>query len=74
MLATLAKVCSKDSDQFKLVNGRYISSSIADKNLTNVRLGIGANQGDNDPKRPGRTQVPTTSFRVLKQVQLLSDR
>ena len=41
-----------DSVQFKLVNGRCISSSVADKNLANVRLDhrldVGANQGDND--------------------------
>ena len=65
MLATLAaKVCSEDSIQFKLVNGRYISSSVADKNLTNVGLDVGTNQGDNDLTRSGRTSLPTDLFKV----------
>ena len=56
-LATFAKVCSE-------VNGRYVSSSVADKNLTNVGLEVGTNQGDNDPKRTGRTGVPTTILKA----------
>ena len=27
----------------------YLATSVADKNLANVRLDVGANQGDNDP-------------------------
>ena len=45
-------VYSEDSGQFKVVNGRCISSSVADKNLTNVRLDVGVNQGDDDLTRP----------------------
>ena len=63
MLATPAKVCPEDSGHFKLVNGRCICSSVVDENLTNVGLDAGANQGDNNLTRPGRTQVPTAPFR-----------
>ena len=44
MLAALTKVCSEYSGQFKLVNKRFISSSVGDKNLG---LDVGTNQGDN---------------------------
>ena len=39
LLSTLAKVCLEDFGPFRIINGRCIriSSSIADKNLTNVR-------------------------------------
>ena len=37
-LAILAKVCSEDSVQFKLVNERFVSSSVADNSLANVGL------------------------------------
>ena len=50
------KDCLEDYGQFKLVNGKCVSSSITDKNLTNMELNIGANQSDNDtrndPTRP----------------------
>lgn len=42
-LATLTNICSKDSQLHCMVNGKCISSSVADKNLTNVGLDIGAN-------------------------------
>ena len=51
MLDTLAKVCSEHSVIFKLGNERCISCSVADKNLTNVGLDIGANGGNNGPTR-----------------------
>ena len=47
-----------------MVNGRYKSSSVADKNMANVWLDVGVDQGDNDPTRPGRTRVPTIPFKA----------
>ena len=41
MLATLAKPCFEDSVESKLVNGRFISSGVEDKNLVNVGLDVG---------------------------------
>ena len=64
MLATLAKVCSENSVQFKLVKRRYKSSSVADKKLANVGLDVGVDQSDNDPTRPGRTQILTALFKA----------
>ena len=49
MLATLAKVYSEDSVQFKLGNGRRCTSSnVTEIKLTNVGLDLGDNQGDDD--------------------------
>ena len=64
-LATLTKICSKDSQLHCMVNGKCISSSVADKNLTNMGLDVSANQGDNDPTRPRMTRVPTAPFGQL---------
>ena len=51
-----------DSVHFKLVNGRYTSSSVADKNFANVGLDVDTNQGDNDTIRPtGRTCTSSNS-------------
>ena len=41
-------------------------STVADKNLTNVGLDVGANQGDDNPTRSGRTRVPTTPFKDIE--------
>ena len=64
MLATLAKVYSEDFVPFQLVNGRCISSSDADKHLTNGGLDKGTNC-DNDPTRPWRTGILTAPFNAM---------
>ena len=62
MLAALAKVCSEDSVSFKLVNERCISSSVADKNLTNLELDIEVPiKVINDPTRPGSQDTSSDS-------------
>ena len=47
-----------------MVNGRYKSSSVIDKNLANIGLDVGIDQGNNDPTRPRRTRVPTAPFKA----------
>ena len=48
-IAAIVKVCSEDSVQCTLGNGRRCtSSSVIEINLTNVGLDLGNNQGDDD--------------------------